>query len=382
MKFKWIIIDSLMPEQLKYAPFLQSVAKNYQADFIPPLGYQEDALSFFSGQKPNQINVGPLFCYHPQTSLFSWLKSLRGCHFLDLLFFKYALVALSHLLKKERHLSKVNIPINLIYNFDIASHSLAPNNYILKIKTIFDDLVAHNKSFAFIKGSWLITDKKDKFIKNFFQHIFCRGDEKTLKLAKKYQDKDLSLIWFLELDSIVHKFGPHSQQAIEQIRKIDKWLADYLKEEEFIIHSDHGMSEIKSSINFSDILSQMPFKIGKDYLVFLDSVMARFWFFNPDVSLILKKKLEFLKMGHFLTAQEKIIFGYNFPDNRYGDEFFILDQGKMILPNYFQKKAPQAMHGYLPKDSQTGIFLSNLNLPPRNEIFYNEILTLISGFIR
>lgn len=377
IKLKWIIIDSLMFRQLKYAPFLRSVAEKYRADFIPPLGYQEDGLSFFSGKKPNQINIGPLFCYNPESSIFSWLRPFKGCGFLDWPVLKYALLVLAHFFNKERHLGISNIPIRFIGNFDIATHCLKSDNHILKIKTIFDDY----ESFAFIKGPWLITDKGDNFIRNFFRNIFCRGDKTTLKMARQYKDKDLAIIWLLELDSIAHKFGPDSPEVANHIKKIDRWLADYLKGEKFIIHSDHGMAEVKSAANFLEIFKEIPFKPGKDYLFFLDSIMARFWFFNPGVSKIIKEKLEGLNIGHFLDSREKVEFGYDFSDNRFGEEFFILDQGKIILPNYFQKKAPKAMHGYLPQGEQKGVFLSNLDLPRKDKIFYDEILTLIQPFI-
>lgn len=378
MKLKWIIIDSLMFRHLKHAPFLRSVAKEYKADFIPLLGYQEDGLSFFSGKKPSQINVGALFCYSPKTSLFSWLKLFKNFKFLDLTFLKYVLITLSHFLKKESHLGKFNIPVNLISNFDIGTHALESNNYVLKVETIFDDYIKQNKSFAFIKGALLTTDKGNGFNKNFFRNLFCRGDEKTLKLAQKYKDKDLSVVWFLQLDSISHKFGPDSREVADHVQKIDKWIADYLRGEKFIIHSDHGMAKIENEVDVLKVINQTPFKMGKDYLVFLDSTMARFWFFNPHIFVVFKEKLGSLGMGHFLTHQEKIEFGYDFADNRYGDEFFVLDEGSIILPNYFQKKAPKGMHGYLPKGDQIGIFLSNLELPQKNEILYNEILDLIS----
>ncbi len=378
---KWIIIDSLMFKQLKHAPFLSSVADNYQADFIPPLGYQEDGLSFFSGKKPDQINIGPLFCYSPKTSIFSWLKLFKYFRFLDLTLFKYGLITLSHFFKKEKHLGKSDIPIKFISNFDISTHSLEPNNYVLEVKTIFDDLIEKNKSFAFIKGPWLITDRENKFMRNFFRNIFFRGDERTIGLAEKYRDKDFNLIWLLELDAITHKFGPDSPEAINQVKKIDKLLENYLKGEKFIIHSDHGMAEVKDSVDLLGILKELPFKMGKDYLIFLDSAMARFWFFNSNVFPAFREKLESLSVGHFLTSQEKDEYGYNFFDNRYGDEFFVLDEGKIILQSYMSKKMAKGMHGYLPEGDQKGIFISNLNLGKKEQVFYNEILNLIHGEI-
>lgn len=381
MKLKWIIVDSLMFRQLKYAPFLRSAAKKYQADFIPPLGYEEDGLSFFSGKKPDQINIGPLFCYSPDTSIFKWLKPLRHFRFLDFTFLKYGLLVLSHFLKKEKHLGKSDIPIKLIANFDISSHSLPSNDYVLEVRTVLDNLLEKDKSFAFIKGPWLITDKQENFRRNFFRNIFCRGDEATIRLAEQYNNKDLAIIWLLELDSIAHKFGPDSREAINQIKKTDKLLENYLRGENFIIHSDHGMAQVRNTVNLLKVLKKIPVKIGKDYLFFSDSAMVRFWLFNPVVWSVIKEKLESLSVGHFLTSEEKDKYGYNFPDNRYGDEFFVLDEGNIILPSYMSKRIVKGMHGYLPQGEQKGVFLSNLDLPRKDKIFYDEILTLISPFI-
>jgi len=83
--------------------------------------------------------------------------------------------------------------------------------------------------------------------------------------------------------------------------------------------------------------------------VFLDSTVARFWFLRPRARGRVLDRLEELKGGRWLTAEDKKELHLDGAPRENGEEFWLLEPGSVIIPSYFQRvDPPKGMHGYHP----------------------------------
>lgn len=130
---------------------------------------------------------------------------------------------------------------------------------------------------------------------------------------------------------------------------------------EMILFSDHGMTNVQETFDLNNSLKD--YALGKDYLVFIDSSFARFWFLDPG-----KRQPIILTLanapGRFLTRRELQWNGLDFRDDRYGQEIMVADEGVVFHPNYISPSffrtrnyPDRGTHGYWPKyPSSYGVF--------------------------
>ena len=100
-------------------------------------------------------------------------------------------------------------------------------------------------------------------------------------------------------------------------------------------------------------------RLGRDYLGFFDSTMARLWSSERiarDAAAILEEN----RSGRLLNDEELDARGCLFPDRSYGEWIFLLDPGVMIVPSFMGGARLAAMHGYDPDDIYShGFFATN-----------------------
>ena len=206
------------------------------------------------------------------------------------------------------------------------------------IITIFDVFRKHNIPYVCIEP-WI------------------RGDKEVFRKAKKMIRKNgRNRFWYIKfshLDHLGHKFGPEPSMFTDELNKIDTYVKDIVNLAKTIqdnlgilIIADHGMSRVHSKLNVADELSQLNVQMYKDYLVFVDSTVIRFWFFSEGAMHEVSKTLSRLKCGHMLSMEEKK-FLHVPADPKYGEIVFVLDEGFVNHPSYFnQKSEVKGMHGY------------------------------------
>lgn len=189
-------------------------------------------------------------------------------------------------------------------------------------------------------------------------------DESRLNLVEENfkHDYGLYLLYIGQLDSVGHKFGPNSSQRRDTLKSLDARIEGLyqtlIKENEntqFVILGDHGMVEVKKSVNIQTEIDNVAIscgaKLGQDFVYFLDSTIFRFWCLNPKKELRLKLALSrnvvLLENGIFVdesfAKKEKIPF----PDRRYGEVLWLANTGVLIFPDFFHTTKPyKGMHGY------------------------------------
>ncbi len=182
------------------------------------------------------------------------------------------------------------------------------------------------------------------------------------------EDVDVFFYYDPSLDGAGHRVGASAAGLAPTIDRVEAFLSEAWEilsarhETELLAFSDHGMTTVNDTFDLFGHLAQ--FRLGRDYLVFMDSTFARFWFPDDDARNKVLARLASAP-GTVLSEHDKREFGVVFADDRYGQDVFVADEGCVLHPNYFagpflhwvRAYPEKAMHGYLPDaPSSRGIF--------------------------
>ena len=339
-----ILIDGFRHDYVNFtdAPFLYSLGKLNIEGIVKETFAFELRPAFFAGLQPNECDVAHMFYFDPVNSPF---RSIDICH--------RDRERITRALRKEaakRGYSLVNnigscaeIPLEMLKYFDFSEkyHTAEPGALNDK-KTLFDYLRSNDKK-------WLWIAYPD------FSGV--TDDVLNMFLGKVTGQEDFIYLHFSELDWIGHEFGPHSDEQRLVLKKIDGAIRQvYYKlnqtfdEVDGIIFGDHGQVEVTANVDIEKKLKETELEVGKDYVYFLDSTQARFWFFNNEARTAIVKLLTAMPEGRILSRDDLEKLHFTFNHNRFGDLLFIVNDGNGIFPNYFQRSAPcKGLHGYLPE---------------------------------
>lgn len=330
-----ICLDAFKPEYLKYAKYLKSLAKdNLHGELDTVLGFTGISATFFTGCYPNTHKVFCMFDYSQNSSF----KRINNFSFLG----KNSLTILINLyryVKNQKVFFKLpNSSLDKIQYFDTCMSRAWAQQDCLPITNLFDVLRRSDRSFVSIDWPNMISNKKSSI---FFSH----SKEHIFNLTKNV-DADFCFTHFFDLDYIAHEFGTKSQQVKNSVKTLDEIL-EQLDTKDMLFFSDHGMVDVVEEIDIFSKIEGLNLEFGKDFVYFLDSSLARFWFFNKKAKTQVIEALEELKNGHILSQRE-INEVFMLPKNCC-DLIFLADPGILISPNFFQgNKKVKAMHGYDP----------------------------------
>jgi predicted AlkP superfamily pyrophosphatase or phosphodiesterase len=215
----------------------------------------------------------------------------------------------------------------------------------LGVESIFDVMRAEDIEFEYLVYPDVSTD--------------AGLTERLVSEVKKPSPKDVYLGQFISSDRDVHKTGVNSTERVEITEKIDKYIdiirtacEKHLDIYNICIIGDHGMMDVKTYVDIyaklTDYSDRKGLSMGEDFLLFLDSTLARFWFFTDEAKELLSQFVEndLSKLGEVINedrATQKRL-----PDDRrYGDLIWEANPGVLIYPDYFHRAEKyNAMHGY------------------------------------
>jgi len=322
-------------------PFLYYLIKEYRlGDLNPPFGFKTTA-GFYTGFNPKSLNLFTNYIYDRSSkkisnlsiSLLSFLPTKLAFNLINLL---------RHFKGNDIFLPKINLNCLAYFNLMQNKHFSDKNAY--HVKTLFDVFRENNIKYLYYDFPLIIENNKSRI------HYTLKNDDdsrfkKFIKLIKK--GYDFHYIHFVDLDPLGHYKGAYSGDLKNHLKKLDKMveliLSNFnLQEDNILLWSDHGMVDVRNQI---DIKSKLP-EFGKGYIYFIDSTMARFWFFKNEKKKEVLRLLKNIKGGKVLNKKDKQKLGIDFNHNFYGDEIFLADSGTLIYPNFFQKKPCKGMHGY------------------------------------
>jgi predicted AlkP superfamily pyrophosphatase or phosphodiesterase len=172
------------------------------------------------------------------------------------------------------------------------------------------------------------------------------------------------------MDAILHQYGKVHQNVTDkiawyetQIRTLLTEARKHYKEVRLFIFSDHGMTDVHTDFNLIELIENTGLRFGVDYAAVYDSTMARFWFLKPESEAPIRAVLEKVSLGHILPPKTLKKWGVDFPGERYGQLFFLMDPGVLIVPSHMGERTIAGMHGYTPDDKDsTASFSSNVEL--------------------
>lgn len=181
---------------------------------------------------------------------------------------------------------------------------------------------------------------------------------------------DVTFIYDPALDAYGHKRGADPEAHFPYIGRIQRFVESFAasaarqgEEAETLLFSDHGMTTVTAGLDIRPLLRGL--QLGRDYAVFMDATFARFWYWSDRVRSAVRSRAVASGSCAWLTAEEQRQYGLVFPDDRYGMDILVADEGVVFHPNYFAprfirsaKYPDRGTHGYRPEcASSKGVVL-------------------------
>ena len=212
----------------------------------------------------------------------------------------------------------------------------------------------------------------------FFRSDWRKGDARALAGAEAALSSGkprLAYVYLAAMDAVLHTDGSGSARVRDMIRDYDRSLRRLIEtargsydEVRLFAFSDHGMTDIVGLCPLMERIESTGLRFGVDYAAVYDSTMARFWFLKPGAERRVREALAGESRGRILDEGTLRAWGIDFPGQRYGELFFLLDPGILLCPSFMGVKPMAGMHGYAPDDAASvASFFSTVPLeaPPR-----------------
>jgi predicted AlkP superfamily pyrophosphatase or phosphodiesterase len=338
-------------------PFLYKVATSGISGPLKTIwGFSGIAATIFCGAHPKKHGVWTQYT-SSQSSIFKWLEPFspildRVDHRIEnhkmKKGFRLALLQSSRFLYRMSYYPGVHeVPFKLLPKLDFSmKKNLYEPNAFIHIPSLFDILRQKEINFS---------------IMDYPLMGFDYGVVRKILRMRKFQK--IIYVRLMDLDETTHKFGVYSRERILKLRETDKYVEIITKHIErmgmnpiTVIFADHGFLDVTNSVDIIETVRKTGLKEGKDFIVFLDSTMARFWGNSSALNKI-HMILSDMKVGRFFTKSD--LDEYNLPTStNYGNLIYVVNPGILISPNYYQGYSKvKSMHGYDP------------NIPEQKTIF-------------
>lgn len=358
--------DYIAPDTMPYLASLQANAMT--GGFVSPPGFAQRT-SMFTGTYPDTSQNFSAFGYNPEGSPFRWTRALGPL--MHLYQPRLVMVPARAAVKRITKVATGNFHTDPAW---IRGPFLPYFEVVEDTKPIFDPSALPHTS---------VFDLCREHGKQFFYgaHPVSGDDEEIFgMLLERFQRREpieLYVAQFSALDEGGHPHGPylhdasqrapdqtpkdveHMKRALAEIdRKVkvlhESLLANY-GQVNLLVLGDHGMAPVRRRVDVLAEIKRTGLKPGKDYVVFLDSTFAKFWFHNDEAEAKITEVLERADFGRILGKEERAKLRIAFDHRRYGDLMFAARPGVLFWPDYFHiKERPiKGMHGYIDKDEET-----------------------------
>jgi len=356
-----VFIDGLKPESVEHMEFLNTL---YKARVRTELGAYSPVCdtSIYTGIFPEKHLIWFTWKFSPNTSPFRVLNRVGISYFPHNIYSKY--LCYRACLKLSRATNPVffgfstfeSIPMKYWAYFDTDVKRWEEPNFYNGYPNLFEILKINKIRYEVVGTKTKDLPDSSKVVKT---HIPKR--------------EVIFLNYFIgDIDHLSHRYGQNSPVVIQRLKMIDRILEEKYREFGrihgdfyFMVFSDHGHAEVKNTINLKEVFKKKGRRL-QDYIHYIDSNYARFWFRNSREEKEVRDALSELEdKGFILTEEHLEKYHIKMPDNRYGNLIFYLDKpniffGKEISALGRKLKAPVSMHGYLPAYSDSdAVFISN-----------------------
>lgn len=228
----------------------------------------------------------------------------------------------------------------------------------------------------------------------FLMFPAINGDDRLVidRILGSRLRRGIILAQFSDSDGKIHVTGEGKPGAKSVIRDIDNRIGrimerfSRLPDVEWVIIGDHGMTNVTFRLDIRSVidskLKTAGLKHGRDYLIFLSSTLAHFWWFTEQAARDGQKYLRqdpFRKTGFILDSVMKKRFHIPTDTRKYGDTVWCANKGILIYPDYFHRyEAYKAMHGYITTDDDMKGFacVYNSRISYRTELDLRDLIDI------
>ncbi len=356
----WVFADALGHELAERSRLLEDVLP-VRTPVATVLGYScTCAPTILTGLMPREHGHLSFFTYDPERSPFrgaQWLAALPKAVTSRARVRRAISRAAQRRLGYTGYFNLYNVPFRAMPLFDYTEKRdlYEPGGINSGAPTIFDRLRAADVPFH-------VADWR-------------RPERETLATAAEVLGRGearFAYLYMAELDGILHAEGTASGRAATkmawyegQLRRLLDRLGNVYDRVRVRLISDHGMADIRGTVDLIAAVESTGLEFGEDYVAFYDSTMARFWFLRPRARDVILRELSREPRGGVLSPGELRELGVDFPDDRYGELFFLMDPGVLIVPSFMGERPIAGMHGYHPTDRDSVAFFAASDRPAR-----------------
>lgn len=304
------------------------------------LGFSQAALaSIFTASTPAEHGLWMMYSFAEKGSPFGWLSLVPHAVSARRLWLRRLIQwDLAHRVRMRGYYSLYDVPREILPRLDLPARGdmFAPRGGGAA-KTIFDELEERRMPH-------MVWDYRVSEARAF----------DDLQEAVRSKRAGFYLLYTAGLDSDLHRHGTAAPRIGEHLawyrERIERLAAAArtVGETEIVVLGDHGMCDVTGSIDLMSAVEALGLEIGRDYVPFYDSTMARFRIRSERSREAIGKLLGGRPSGRLLSPDEMRRLGVAFPDGRFGDLVFLADPGVVIVPSYMGAEPVAAMHGYHP----------------------------------
>lgn len=343
-----VFVDAFGWEVVQKYPVLKDIVIQ-QRVLETVFGYSATCIpSIVTGAKPRDHGHFAFYYYDPENSPFKLLSLLR---FLPFKFINrgrvrsYISKFVKKMMKYTGYFQLYAMPFEKIgkFNYSEKKNIYTKTGIINNLDTIFDYLKA--KGIRYHLSDWSDSEKNNI--------------EALTELIKKDQI-DLAYLYLPALDGVMHAHSVDSVQTKDKISELDSQIRQLVSLVEkmgrncrLFVFSDHGMTNTTNNIDLQRLLKSCDCEFSKDYTATYDATIGRFWFFNEEAKIKITNFLQTLDCGIVLSNEKLKEWGCDFKGNMYGELFFLLNPGSIIVPSDMGIKSIAAMHGFSPEDKHS-----------------------------
>jgi Type I phosphodiesterase / nucleotide pyrophosphatase len=311
------------------------------------LGYSSTAIpSLLTGAQPHEHGVFSMFRAARPGGTFAFLRGVpRLPHALDWRARRWVRRWVDRRGGVHSYYDLYDIPVHLLHRFDVAQRADPFQPGGLGCESVFDWMGARGIRYR----AWYYTTPEEE---NFRDAI-----------AALDGDADVLFVYTAELDALMHRVGIVHEAVGAKLARYEAFLADAQQRARecdvtlsIVLLSDHGMTAVTRTVDVWGALTRRGLALGRDYLAFFDSTMARVW---GDSEVDAAVADAFGGLGWRLDDAELAALGCRFPGGEYGRSVFLADPGVLIVPSFMGSRPIAAMHGYHPDDRYSrGCFMT------------------------
>jgi len=369
-----ILVDALRHDQVdeEHTPFLWRMGEQGNRSSVQEIFAGQLRPAFFAGLHPEESGVGHLYALNPDESPF------RNARYIPPVF------------ERSRRLlwhSRQWILRNAIkHEITRGNRGSASYCYLAEIPTRrlpyfgFSEKLMPWEIGAFPNGGILrnLIEAGESWLHLGYPVVDQRTDPLTYACLSRIRPAHrFVFLHYAELDWMGHAYGPDSKASKKALKAIDRSLEtlwDHIQtlwaDPVLLAFGDHGMVNVNHGVDIERVLELTPWEYGHDYVVFLDSTVARFWFYSDICRDDIYHRLEEVSNGRWLTDQDREQLRIMEIPAQNGEYFWITEPGTVILPSYFQRtELPKGMHGYHPEvQDNWGACISSRDIGYRDSV--------------